>query len=138
MSAEELLEDFEFLDSWEDRFRLIVELGRELEPMDPADKNDETRMYGCQSQVWIKSELIPGDPPRLHFVGDSDAQIVKGLIFIVLDIYNDKTPREILDFDIHGLFDKLELANHLTPSRANGLNNMVETIRRTAERYVED
>ena len=118
MSAEELLEDFEFLDAWEDRFRFIIELGRELPPMDPADKTDEHRMYGCQSRVWITSELTADDPPRLHFVGDSDAQIVKGLIFIVFDIYNDQTPQAILDFDIREFFGKLELANHLTPSRA--------------------
>ena len=92
MSAEELLEDFEFLDAWEDRFRLIIELGRELPAMDPIDKIDEHRMHGCQSRVWITSEATEDDPPRLHFAGDSDAQIVKGLIFIVFEVYNDQTP----------------------------------------------
>ncbi|MCB9139798.1 MAG: SufE family protein [Caldilineaceae bacterium] len=129
MSAEELIEDFSFLETWEERFRLIVEMGRELEPMDPADKVDANRMLGCQSRVWITCRPTDENPPRLHFVGDSDAQIVKGLIAVVFDVYNDQTPQAILDTDIRALFAELGLANHLTPSRANGLNSMVERIR---------
>jgi len=138
MSAEELLEDFEFLDDWEERMQFILELGRELPPMDPADKIEEHRMYGCQSRVWITSARTKDNPPHLHFVGDSEAQIVKGLIFIVFDVYNDQTPQAILDFDIHALFEKLDLANHLTPSRANGLNSMVEFIRAVAQKTLSD
>ncbi|MCB0047260.1 MAG: SufE family protein [Caldilineaceae bacterium] len=129
MSAEELIEDFSFLETWEERFRLIVEMGRELEPMDPADKVDANRMLGCQSRVWITCRPTDENPPRLHFVGDSDAQIVKGLIAVVFEVYNDQTPQTILDTDIRALFAELGLANHLTPSRANGLNSMVERIR---------
>jgi cysteine desulfuration protein SufE len=137
MSAEELIEDFSYLETWEERFRFIVELGRELEPMDPADKTDENRMYGCQSRVWIKCSRTEDDSPRLHFVGDSDAQIVKGLIAIVFDVYNDQPPEKILDYDIRELFAQLDLANHLTPSRANGLNSMVERIRVAAREAQE-
>ncbi len=132
MSAEEILEDFEFLESWEERFRYIVELGRELPPMDAADKSEENRVLGCQSQVWITTEVMPGDPPRLHFEGDSDAQIVRGLVAIVFEVYEGKTPQEILAFDIHDFFARLDLSKHLTPSRSNGLNSRVESIRATA------
>jgi cysteine desulfuration protein SufE len=133
MAAEDLIEDFSFLETWEERFRYIVEMGRELEPLDPADRTDENRMYGCQSRVWIKCEPSDDDPPHLHLVGDSDAQIVKGLIAIVFDVYNDQTPQAILDYDIRELFDQLELSNHLSPSRANGLNSMVERIQAAAK-----
>ncbi len=137
MSAEELREDFSFLDDWEERFRYIVEMGRELEAMPEEDKTEEHRVLGCQSRVWITSEVQDTDPPTLHFVGDSDAQLVKGLIAVVLDVYNDQTPTFIAEFDIRDLFSDLELSSHLTPSRANGLNSMVEYIRRTADLAIE-
>ena len=133
MTAEELRDDFAFLEDWEERFRYIVEMGRELEPMDDAAKTEEHRVLGCQSRVWITDELRPGDPPTLHFVGDSDAQLVRGLIAIVLDVYNDQTPDFILGYDVRELFVELDLAHHLTPSRANGLNSMVEYIRTRAQ-----
>ncbi|MCB0132063.1 MAG: SufE family protein, partial [Caldilineaceae bacterium] len=129
MTVEELREEFEFLEDWEERFRYIVELGRELEPMDEADKTEDHRVLGCQSRVWIKSELRTSAEPTLHFVGDSDAQLVRGLMAIVLDVYNDQSPQFILDYDVRELFRELNLAKHLTPSRANGLNSMVDYIR---------
>ncbi len=132
MSAEDLIEDFSYLETLEERFRYIVELGRELEPLDPADRTEENRMYGCQSRVWIKCTLSQDESPRLHLVGDSDAQIVKGLIAIVFDVYNDQPPQTILDYDIRQLFAELELSNHLSPNRANGLNSMVERIQAAA------
>lgn len=133
MTAEELREDFAFLEDWEERFRYIVEMGRELEPMDAADKTEEHRVLGCQSRVWITHELRDGDPPLLHFVGDSDAQLVRGLIAIVFDVYNDQPPSFIRNYDVRDLFAELGLAHHLTPSRANGLNSMVEYIRVRAQ-----
>ena len=132
MSAEDLRDDFSFFGDWEERFRYIVEMGRELEPMPEEDKTEEHRVLGCQSRVWITSELRETDSPTLHFVGDSDAQLVKGLIAVVFDVYNDQSAEFITDFDIRDLFSELELSRHLTPSRANGLNSMVEYIRTTA------
>ena len=132
MSVEELIEDFSFLTDWEERFRYVVEMGRELEPMDPATKTDEHRVLGCQSQVWITAELGNGEPTTLHLVGDSDAQLVRGLIAVVFDVYNDQTPQFIVDYDIRELFAQLELSRHLTPSRANGLNSMVDYIQTVA------
>ena len=133
MSVEDLREDFEFLETWEERFRYIIEMGRELTPMDEADKCEENRIYGCQSRVWVRSELTDDEPSRMHFVGDSDAQIVKGLIALVFDVYDNQTPRFIVDYAIRNLFEELDLAGHLTPSRSNGLNSLVESIRLTAQ-----
>ena len=132
MSAEELIEDFSYMEDWEERFRFIVELGRELEPMDDATKTEENRVLGCQSRVWITAELRETEPATLHLVGDSDAALVKGLIAIVFDVYNDQTPRFIVDYDIRQLFDELELSRHLLTSRANGLNSMVEYVQTVA------
>lgn len=128
MTIQDIRDDFDFLEDWEDRLRYIVEMGRELEPMNEADKTEANRVLGCQSRVWITSERTNTMPPTLHFVGDSDAQLVRGLIAIVLEVYNDQPPEFILDYDIRDLFAELDLAHHLTPSRANGLNSMVEYI----------
>ena len=132
MSAEDLRDDFSFLEDWEERFRYIVELGRELEPMPEADKTEDHRVLGCQSRVWITSQLCDTDPTTLHFVGDSDAQLVKGLIAIVLDVYNDQTPEFIANSTSVISSPNSNSPSHLTPSRANGLNSMVEYIRTTA------
>ena len=135
MSVQELLEDFEYLETWEERFRYIVELGRELTPMDDADKIEEHRVLGCQSRVWITIERRGESAATLHFRGDSDAQIVKGLIAIVFDVYDGQPVDFVAGYDIHELFEQLELSRHLTPSRANGLASMVEFIRTTAAAY---
>ena len=136
MSAEDLIEDFSYMEDWEERFRFIVELGRELEPMDEADKTEENRVLGCQSRVWITAQLADTEPPTLHLVGDSDAALVKGLIAIVFDVYNDQTPQFIVDYDIRQLFEELELSRHLLTSRANGLNSMVEFVQAVARQTV--
>lgn len=132
MDIQDVIEDFDFLDSWEERLRYVVELGRELPPMPEHEKTDENRMYGCQSRVWIVSEYSDALPPTLSFRGASDAQIVQGLIMIVFAIVDGKTADFIVEYDIKGLFEQLGLASHLTPSRANGLNQLVQTIKQTA------
>lgn len=137
IEIEEIIEDFSFVDQWEERLRYVVELGRELPPMPEEDKIDKNRMYGCQSRVWITSALEQTEPPTLVFNGASDAQIVQGLITIVFSIVNGKTPQYIVDYDIKGLFKELGLSNHLTPSRANGLNQLVETVKATARQALE-
>ncbi len=132
MDIQDIIEDFEFLDSWEERLRYVVELGRELPPMLEDEKVDSNRMYGCQSRVWITSSHTDSVPTTLSFQGASDAQIVQGLIVIVFSIVEGKTPDFIVGYDIKGLFRQLGLSSHLTPSRANGLNQLVETIKQTA------
>jgi cysteine desulfuration protein SufE len=135
--VEELIENFSFLDDWEDRFRYLIDLGRRMAPMDPALKTEESKVRGCTSQVWIVDEVKPGvrsGAPTLHFIADSDAHIVKGLIAVLLSIYNGRTPEEILAVDIKGAITRLDLEQHLSPNRANGLYSMVERIRALAAR----
>lgn len=135
---EKLKSTFEMLPDWEERYRFIIDLGRKLEPMDDADKTDEHKVRGCMSQVWLTAEDRPnGDEgPVLHFRGDSDAHIVRGLIAILFQIYSDRTPQEIVDTDIRAIFEELKLEQHITANRRNGLHSMVETIRRLAAERV--
>jgi cysteine desulfuration protein SufE len=126
--VEELIEGFEFLDDWDERFRYIIDLGRRLPPMDEGLKNDDTKVDGCTSQVWMVAR-VEGDPPRLAFLADSDAHIVRGLIAILLALYDGRSPRDILELDAEGTIARLGLAQHLSPNRANGLFAMVGRIR---------
>ena len=136
MSIDTIRDDFSVLDDWEDRYRYIIELGRTLEPLDEAAKTDTVKVRGCASQVWLISSLEhdrPGAPGKLHFKGDSDAHIVRGLIAILLAIFNDHTPQDVLATAPEEVFEELGLKSHLTPQRSNGLVAMVGRIRRDAE-----
>jgi len=135
--VEELIEGFEFLDSWDDRFRYIIDLGRKLAPMDGAMKNDETKVDGCTSQVWMVASA-EGSPPRLTFLADSDAHIVRGLIAILLTLYEDRPAQEVLDLDAASTIARLDLAQHLSPNRANGLFAMIGRIRAFAAEALAD
>ena len=129
MDVNELLENFEFLDDWEDRYSYLIELGDALEPMPEVLKVHDTKVEGCISQVWM---VARPDGSRLHFIGDSDARIVRGLVGILMVIYQDKTPAEILAVDIEGIFKTLGLGTHLTANRRNGFVAMVGRIRALA------
>lgn len=126
MQIEELIENFELLEDWEDKYRYIIDLGSNLAPLDEKFKTEEWKVRGCQSQVWLVPEKKDG---KLSFKGDSDAMIVKGLISIVLTIFNNKTPSEIAVLEIDDVFSRLGLEEHLSPSRRNGLFSMVEKIK---------
>ena len=132
VSAEELVDNFDFLEDWDDRFRYIIDLGRKLPPLDESDKTPETKVEGCTSQVWIVSHCEPGNPPRMLFCAESDAHIVKGLIAILLTIYSGKSPREILQVDYKDIIGRIGFEQHLSPNRANGLYAMIERIRQMA------
>ncbi len=126
ISADDIVENLSFFDSWEDRYRYIIDLGREL-PELPADRRTDDRLVrGCQSQVWIDVGEQDG---RLQLLADSDAFIVKGLLAVVLAAYNNKDSQAVLDFDIDDYFDQLGLMQHLSPTRGNGLRAMVARIR---------
>ncbi len=122
----DLLENFSYLNDWEDRYRYIIELGGQLPPLPDCLKIPKNKVHGCQSQVWIAYHLHEG---RYQFALDSDAHIVRGLIAIVLSALNNRTAQEINDYDIEGLFNDLGLLQHLSPLRGNGLRAMVERIR---------
>ncbi|NVJ98720.1 MAG: SufE family protein [Alphaproteobacteria bacterium] len=127
----EILDTFEFLDDWEERYRYVIDLGKKLPPLAAEEMTDDYKVRGCQSQVWLVPET--DSEGRIHLRGDSDAHIVKGLVALMLLIYSGKTAKEILDTDAKGMLDKLGLASHLSPMRANGLFSMVERIRNIAE-----
>ena len=133
MSIDTIKADFEFLDDWEDRYRYVIELGRELEPLSTDEKTETTRVRGCASQVWLVVDTPPGDPSAIHFRGESDAHIVQGLIAILRAVYNGQPARTVLDTNAFSIFAGLGLSDHLTPPRSNGLKSMIERIRAEAQ-----
>jgi cysteine desulfuration protein SufE len=125
--------DFEMLDQWEDRYRYIMELGRALPPFSDALRTEANRVRGCASQVWLASRQQDGpNGPVLHFEGDSDAHIVRGLVAILLALYQDKTRHDIVGIDAPAVFAELGLREHLSPQRSNGLASMIGRIRADA------
>ena len=132
---DEIVENFELLDQWDDRYRYVIELGRTLPPLPEAAHTEANKVRGCASQVWLLTHVKPdgGAGPSLSFEGDSDAHIVKGLIAILLALYSGKRAKEILDTDALALFDRIGLRENLTPQRSNGLRAMVERIRAEAK-----
>jgi cysteine desulfuration protein SufE len=133
-SFDAILTDFDLLGDWEDRYRYVIELGRGLAPLPEAERTPATKVQGCVSQVWLSTHIDRGSAkPRLTFVGDSDAHIVRGLIAILLALYSGKTAKEILGIDAGQKLGLLQLKEHLTPQRSNGLMAMVKRIRSDAE-----
>jgi cysteine desulfuration protein SufE len=131
---DKILADFELLDDWEDRYRYVIELGRGLEPLPETEHSAANKVEGCVSQVWLATKVYPdGGDPRLTFIGDSDAHIVRGLIAILFALYSGKTAQEILGIDAAAILARLHLNEHLTPQRSNGLMAMVKRIRSDAD-----
>lgn len=129
-AIDDLKSDFELLDDWEDRYRHVIDLGRELPTFDEAQRTADNKVRGCASQVWIVAQVTgPADNPVLTFAGDSDALIVKGLVAIAFMIYSGKTAREILATDAVPLLQDLGLSGHLTQQRSNGFASMIERIK---------
>jgi cysteine desulfuration protein SufE len=134
---DELLADFDVLDDWEERYRYVIELGRDLPAFDERWRNATYKVSGCASQVWIHPTVEKsGSNAILNFTGDSDALIVKGLIAIALIIFSGKTPEQILAQDAAAVFARLGLKDHLTPQRSNGLASMVARIKSDARQAV--
>ena len=120
------------LDDWEDRYAYLMDLGGRMPPMGEEDKTEENRVKGCQATVWLKEKVETTPEARIHFVADSNSQIVKGLVAMLRMMFSGKTPREILDFDEQSVFRKLGLDRHLSPTRSTGLNAMVRCVREVA------
>src|SRR5665213_923396 len=127
-ALEDLAAEFELLgagkDDWEERYRYVIDLGRELAPLSDAERSDANKVRGCASQVWLVTEPHPGG--RLAFRGDSDAHIVRGLIAILLRLYAGRPAAEMLAFDAREAFERLGLSGALSAQRSNGLFSMVE------------
>lgn len=126
MTQEELLENFSFLTDWEDKYRYLIELGDMLEDFSESDKIPQNKVDGCMSQVWLISQKKDN---KYYFRATSDAHIVRGLIFVLLVLVNEKTASEIQSVDIETIFDQLGLADNLSPTRRNGFFAMIERIR---------
>ena len=135
MSVETIASDFELLDDWEDRYRYVIELGRELPPLPAADRTEANKVRGCASQVWLVTAFDPVTKV-MTFRGDSDAHIVKGLVAILLEVMNGKTAAQIAASDPLAVFGKLGLREHLTPQRSNGFASMVARIKADAAKVV--
>lgn len=127
-AQEEIVDTFSLLDDWTDRYQYIIDLGKQLPPFPDEYKTEDYRLKGCQSQVWIRTDLVDG---LLHIRATSDSAIVSGLIALLLRVYNDRRPGDIIatppDF-----IRRIELESHLSPTRSNGLSAMIQQIRQMA------
>ncbi|MEL6751431.1 MAG: SufE family protein [Pseudomonadota bacterium] len=130
-NIEEIVENFQMLDDWDDRYGYLIELGRALKPMPEAAQNDANKVNGCVSQVWVTP--VPGEDGAVGFRGASDAHIVSGLVAIALTLFSGRTPADIVATDEQEVFQSIGLAEHLTPQRSNGLRAMVSRIKTLAQ-----
>ncbi len=128
ITIDDVIDAFEFLDDWEERYAYIIDLGRKLPAFPEAEKTEDNYVHGCQSQVWLIHYLDPASG-RLYLLIDSDAMIVKGLAAIIMIALNARSPEALLQVDIDELFRKLDLFRHISPTRGNGLRAMVAKIR---------
>jgi cysteine desulfuration protein SufE len=131
-SLSEIHEEYDFLDS-DDRYRLLIDLGKTLDPMPDPLKTDATLVRGCSASVWVYPTRL--DDGRLHFLADSNAAITKGIIALVLKTVQDQAPAAILTTDIEGALAPFDLKNQLSSNRTQGIPNMIDLIRETASRY---
>lgn len=127
-----ILDDFAFLDDWEDRYRYVIELGKALPDLSEDKKVAKYKVQGCASQVWLVSHKGDGSDPIMTYEGDSDAHIVRGLVAIVLAVYSEKKASEIVALDALSIFSQIGLVEHLSAQRANGLRSMINRMREEA------
>jgi len=122
---DEIIDEFQALDDWMDKYQLLIDLGSEQKPLDERYKTESNLIDGCQSRVWLQADF---DGERIHFSAESDALIVKGIVALLIRVLSDATPQEILDADLY-FIDEIGLHDHLSPTRANGLLAMVKQMR---------
>ena len=125
---QDIVDTFDFLGDWEDRYRYLVELGEQLPPMTADLKSESNKVQGCVSEVWVRLRPSPRGAGKLELEGDSETAIIKGVVALIVAVCRDKTPQEVLDTDIDRLFDRLELAEHLSPNRHVGIYAIVGKI----------
>lgn len=130
---DEIIEEFQELDDWMDRYQLLIDMGSEQEPLPEKYKTEQNLIDGCQSRVWLQADLIDG---LVHFQAESDALIVKGIVTLLLRVLNDQTPEDILSADLY-FIEQIGLREHLSPTRANGLSAMLKQMRMYALAYMQ-
>lgn len=128
---QEIIEEFSVYEDWMDKYGYLIELGNELKDLDPKEKNDQHLIRGCQSRVWLVPELREG---KIYFQGESDAVIVKGLVALLLRVVSGRTPKELMENELH-FVNAIGLNQHLSPTRSNGLLSMIKQIRLYAVAY---
>ena len=133
MDIEEIIENFEFLEDWDDRYKYLIELGTLLPEYPEQFRDTRHKVQGCVSQVWLMAEVTEGPDPFIKYYGASDAHIVSGLVAIALAIFSGKNASEIMSIDEAKTFEKLDLSEHITPQRSNGLRALVQRIKMEAE-----
>lgn len=133
MDIDEIIENFQFLDEWDDRYKYLIELGSALPEFPVEQQTAENKVQGCVSQVWVTFEQSDEQDPVLKFHGSSDAHIVSGLVAITFAIFSGKKASEILETDEKKIFDSIDLSEHITPQRSNGLRALVERIKLHAQ-----
>jgi cysteine desulfuration protein SufE len=131
MTFEEIKESLEFLDDWEDRYKFVIDLGNELEPLSDAERVPANKVEGCVSQVWLVFDRA--DNGNIILRGDSDAMIVKGLVAVVIALFSNKTPQQMVETDAVATFSEIGLSEHLTSQRANGLRSMIDRVHAQAK-----
>jgi len=127
----DILEEYQLVEA-EDRYRMLIDLGRQLEPMPDALKTDATKVRGCSASVWV---YPTADEGRLHFLADSNAAITKGIVALILSAVQDKPAAEVAHIDVHEALAPFELKKHLSANRTQGVPNMIALVKQTAERY---
>jgi cysteine desulfuration protein SufE len=135
MTIDDIFDAFSYLDEWEDRYRYLIELGRDLPPMSAGGHAPENKVQGCVSQVWLETDYAPGGDggPVLSFRTDSDSHLVRGLLAVLMALYSGRTAGSIVATDANAVMQRLGLGEHLTPQRSNGMRSVVARIRRQAE-----
>ncbi len=131
--AQEVVDEFALFDDWMGRYEHIIDIGKDLPPLDDALKNDDTRIHGCQSKVWIHTDA---DDDRMHLQGDSDAMITKGLAGLLIRVLDDQPPEVVRDAELE-FIDDIGMREHLSSTRSNGLHAMIEQIRRRASQLAD-
>jgi cysteine desulfuration protein SufE len=122
---DEIIEEFTELDDWMDRYQLLIDMGSDQQPLPEKYKTEQNLIDGCQSRVWLQADLVDG---HIHFQAESDALIVKGIVTLLLRVFNDQTPEEILSADLY-FIDQIGLREHLSPTRSNGLLAMLKQMK---------
>ncbi len=130
---DEIIEEFQELDDWMDRYQMLIDMGNEQEPLDEKYKTESNLIDGCQSRVWLQADFIDG---RIHFQAESDALIVKGIVALLIRVMDNLTPQEILDADLY-FIEQIGLKEHLSPTRSNGLLAMIKQMRMYAVAFNE-
>lgn len=129
---DEIAADFEFLEDWDQRYQYLTELGEALSPMPETEKTEDNRVKACMSKVWVKALPDPANPGKVIFHGDCDTAIIKGVVALLVNLFNSKSPQLIVDMDVDALFDRIQLAENLSPTRHVGVYAIVEQMRNQA------